>query len=532
MTLRHRFLARASLRLRLITALLAGAIMPLGFAPLGWWPLTWFSFLILMLLIDRCRDEGGRIIPRDALWIGYAYGIGQFGVGVGWVYESFTLFGAAIAPVAGLITALFVLALAWYPAFACYAGARMAVRAGRTGLLLSLAASWILFEWVRGWLFTGFPWLDIGVAQITGPLAGYLPLVGEYGTGLIMLLVLVLLVLSWTHWQALRQWRRPAIMVLSAAVIVGSGQVLNSVSWTKPVGAPVKVGIAQGNVPQMQKFNPNVLLDTLKNYLNLTEELSASHQLDLVVWPETAVPDVLDHLGWFRKILREHAEKGGYDMLVGAFAQDDEKHYYNALVGIPAKVGQYEKRHLVPFGEYMPMRKIIDLFSGLIEIPMSDLTSGAEDQPLPVIKGVPVGASICYEAAIAREIRKSLPDARVFVNASNDSWFGDSFAPYQHLQMAQVRALEFGRPMLRATNTGVSALIDAQGNLTKVLPLDKRGVLYGTLEPHVGNTPYFWVGSIPAVVFSLLLLVWVRFGRHRDDMETDGTESGQSPQKS
>jgi len=505
--IRHRLLAAPSTRLRLIAALLAGAVMPLGFAPLGWWPLTLFSLGVLMLLLTRGDDQSTvSVTPRQGLWIGYVFGIGQFGVGVGWVYESFTLFGATIAPIAGLITALFVLTLAWYPAVTCWAAVRVAGGSSRTALLFAFVASWTLFEWIRGWLFTGFPWLDLGVAQITGPLAGYLPLVGEYGTGLIALLLLLLVVRAWQQWLQGRLLRPAIVSVVAVVVVMTAGWALDRVQWTQPEGRPIRVGIAQGNVPQMQKFDPAVLVATLRNYLQLTDRLTDGHQLDLVVWPETAIPDFFNDLKWFHKILDERAAKGHFDMLVGVFTENAQKNrYHNALQGIPASVGRYEKRHLVPFGEYMPFRHIVDLFSGLIDIPMSDLSPGPEHQPLPVVKGNPVGASICYEAAIAREIRKSLPRARLFVNASNDSWFGDSFAPYQHLQMGQVRSLEFGRPMIRATNTGVSAFIDAKGHLRKAIPLDRRGVLSGKIQPRVGVTPYYWLGPWPAVIFSLLV---------------------------
>lgn len=495
--------------------------MPLGFAPLGWWPLSLFSLAILMALLTRGeRQPESSVTPRQAMWIGYAFGIGMFGVGVGWVYESFTLFGAAIAPIAGLVTALFVLTLAWYPALACWAAVRIALGTGRTGLLLSFVASWTLFEWLRGWLFTGFPWLDLGVAQLSGPLAGFLPLVGEYGTGLIALLLIALLLWGWQRWKQDRRQSLAVVAVVIFLAVMAAGWGLDRVRWTQPEGKPLRVGIAQGNVPQMQKFDPSILVATLKNYLSLTDRLTADQQLDLVVWPETAIPDFLDDLEWFRKILAERAAKGHFDFLVGVFTENAEKdRFHNALQGIPASVGRYEKRHLVPFGEYMPLRSVVDLFSGLIDIPMSDLSPGPARQPLPIVKGNPVGASICYEAAIAREIRKSLPKARFFVNASNDSWFGDSFAPYQHLQMAQVRALEFGRPMIRATNTGVSALIDAHGRLRKVIPLDRRGVLSGEVQPYVGNTPYYWLGPWPAVIFSLLVLgnLVVRGRKRRTD---------------
>ncbi|OZB82373.1 MAG: apolipoprotein N-acyltransferase [Halothiobacillus sp. 13-55-253] len=285
-----------------------------------------------------------------------------------------------------------------------------------------------------------------------------------------------------------RKGRKPiSVLIISLALFLGVGHFLATVQWTHPSGKTLSVGLAQANVPQMQKFDPAFLTKTLQTYMTLTDQMGS---VDLVIWPETAIPDVLDDLDWFKKRLQARATEQHQDFLVGAFTQNASGQYFNTLVGIPETVGQHRKAHLVPFGEYMPLRPIINLFAGMIDIPMSDLTPGSVDQPLPEVKGVKVGASICYEADFARDIRHALPQAGFLVNVSNDSWFGNSLAPHQNLQMAQVRALEFGRPMIRAT----------------------QGILVENIQPYAGDTPFFRLQSWPIILFGTLLigLAWLR----------------------
>lgn len=505
----------------LLVALLAGGLLPLGFAPLGVWPVTILSPAVLLLLLVNQST-------RRAFWLGYAFGIGQFGVGVSWVYLSLTLFGGAIAPIAAFITVLFFGALALYMGLAAWlavwAGGPLNMGRARRDpsdvqpiplrLMLAFSGSWVFIEWLRGWVLSGFPWLDLGVAQVGGPIGGYLPLVGEYGVSLIIVLMAGLL--AWTILDA--RVRRKAgfksttLLVGIFALVIGLGHVFGRIDWTHPVGKPLRVGLAQANVPQMQKFDPAFLNQTLHTYVDLSDQIGAA---DLIIWPETAIPDVLSDLSWFRQILEKRAADSGTDYLVGAFTRDRDGHYYNSLVGIPNRIGSHSKSHLVPFSEYMPLRPIMDLFAGLIDIPMSDLTPGPVDQPLPLVDGVRIGPSICYEADFARDIRHDLPAAGILVNVSNDSWFGDSLAPHQNLQMAAVRALEFGRPLVRATNTGISAFVDAKGQATQTLGVNRQGILKAEVQPYQGTTPFYHLRSWPIILLAIVLLASARYWRRR-----------------
>ena len=482
---------------RLTAALLAGALLPLAFSPFGFYPLAFISVAVLFFLWAGQSQ-------KPAFWIGYAYGLGQFGFGVSWLYASFTLFGEAIAPVAALITAAFVAVVALYPALAGLLVARLARRQASVALLVAPFA-WVLVEWLRGWLFGGFPWLNLGASQTDSPLGGVIPVLGEYGASLwVAALAATLAWAGWKSFVARFHYRRLLLPIAVLLMSFGSGQALKDIDWVESNGEPLHIGMAQGNIPQMRKFDPDFLLLTLQRYMALTDQMP---DVDLVIWPETAIPDLIEDLPRFRETLEQTARQRGFVMLVGAFDQDEAGRYFNTMQGIPESLGRYAKRHLVPFGEYLPLRGALEVFRGLIDIPMADLSPGPIEQALPKINGHAAGVSICYEAALSREIRRALPEAGFLVNASNDSWFGDSFAPYQHLQIARVRTIEFARPMARATNTGVSALIDHQGRIIKNTALNEIAWVVGELQPMQGQTPFTRWGQWPVLTLALLGLL-------------------------
>ena len=481
-----------------LTALLAGATLVLAFAPFAFWPAAILAPTVLFALIHRAS-------PGRAFRLGWWFGLGQFGLGVSWVYESFTLFGGIVGPLAALVTALFVMGLAFYPAGAAWLAATVAGRGGRSLWALAFVASWVLIEALRAWLFGGFPWLNLGISQVDGPLVGWLPLLGEYGVTAMLVLMAVLL------WQLLRElksnpaawraWLPPATALMAIPLL---SLPLHHLPWSEPSGEALQVGLAQGNVAQMQKFDPAFFRETIDIYRGLTDEMPA---VDLVVWPETAIPRVIDSVPSVRESLERIASERDFAMLVGTFTRDEAGRYYNALIGVPSSLGIYRKRHLVPFGEYFPLRWLIERMPWLFEVPMSDLSPGRADQPPLEINGLTLGASICFEADFSRDIRTSMPAAGLFVTVSNDSWFGDSFSPHQHLQMARARAIEFRRPMIRATNTGISAMIDAHGAVETTLGSGERGILVADVTPRSGETPLARWGAWPTLGAMLVVLV-------------------------
>ena len=473
-----------------LLALLFGALLPFAFAPFDLWALAPLSLAGLFWLWSG-------VSPRAAWTLGYAFGLGMFCVGVSWIFVSMHHFGEAIVPVAGLITLVFAALMAVFPALAGWLSARLSTENSVARILIAMPLAWMLFELIRGEFLGGFPWLNLGASQIHSPLAGFVPVFGEYGASLAVVLSAALLVLLVT--------RRTYLAVLGALLafvaLWAGGIMLRQIDWVEPAGEPLRVAIVQGNVEQSRKFDPQVFQATLNLYRRLSESVPDAK---LIIWPETAVPDTVSAASSFLIEMQDLMRDRGQELVLGIFDQDRQGNYYNALLALPVEGGYYHKRHLVPFGEYLPLRFLIEPFKNLIQVPMSDLTSGKNQQHLLRLAGHPAGASICYEATLARKINTALPEAAFLINASNDAWFGDSLAPHQHLQIAAMRSLESGRWMVRATNTGISALINPHGEVVARTPQFEQAVLRGDITPMQGATPFVIFGAWPIWLLSVL----------------------------
>jgi len=469
-----------------LLALTGGALLPFAFAPFGY---ALVALLSLALLFRVWLNAS----PLKAALYGYLFGLGQFGVGVSWVFVSMHEYGGSDVFSAAGLTALFVAYLALFPALAGWLG----VKAGGGSLivraLLVFPAAWVVTEWLRGWLFSGFPWLQIGYSQTDTGLRSMAPMFGVFGVGW-LLAVLASLVLC--AWLLDRRSRRLALLG-AAVVLVGSTQFAK-VQWTQAAGDPIQVTLLQGNVPQDQKWRPEAKSATVQMYVDMTRQHWDSR---LIVWPETAVPAFYQQVAEsFMAPLEAEARQHGADILVGVpYYEAQGDRYYNAVVTLGAKPGRYFKRHLVPFGEFLPLRPVLGFILEILQIPLADFTAGAPRQTLLQAAGHPLIASICYEDIFGQESLAGLPEGAYLVNVTNDAWFGDSFAPYQHWQKARMRALETGRYMLRATNTGVTGIIDAGGKPVAVAPMFQREALTGMLQPMAGATPYALWGDWPAV---------------------------------
>ncbi|HEY9197987.1 MAG TPA: apolipoprotein N-acyltransferase [Gammaproteobacteria bacterium] len=490
-----------SRRWALPAALLLGAAVPFAFAPFGWFPLAVLAPALWFLLLRGCT-------PGAALRSGLAFGFGMFGVGVNWVYISIHYFGHSPLPAAIGVMLLLVAYLSLFPALLAYAGARSRPR---DALLLPvlLPAGWALTEWLRSWLFTGFPWLNLGYTQIDSPLAGYAPLLGVYGLGWLTAASAGLLA-----WTLVTPGRARVIGPLLFALLWAGGAGLKTVEWTQVSGAPIRVSLIQGNIPQDEKWDPDQQVATLEKYLTLTrDEWTAQDQPhpDLVIWPESAVPAFQHQVQEsFLAPLSHEARRAGSDLLTGIPVLDRGNwEYYNAVIALGEEEGAYYKHHLVPFGEYLPLRKLLGNLLQVMPLPVADFSAGALGQTPIRAAGHPVGVSICYEIIFGEEIIAALPQAAYLVNVSNDAWFGDSLAPHQHLEMARMRALETGRALLRATNTGITVIIGPDGKLRERGPQFETVVVRGEIEPRSGPTPYVRWGNWPAVIGAALVVLGV-----------------------
>ncbi len=475
-----------------LAALPLGVIAVLAFAPFDAAPVAPIALTLLFLL---WRDAA----PRRALGMGYLFGLGLMGVGVSWVHVSIASFSDGGPLLAWAITGLLVAGMALFYGLAGWLSAH-ADGPRWVRLLLIFPAVWVLCEWTRGWFLTGFPWLALGYSQVDAPLGGYAPLLGVYGVSWLLALSAGLAALL------LGQGGRVRYAALAGLVLLWlAGWGLRGVDWTAPAGAPFRVSLIQGDVTPSLKWQPERLRPTLDLYRKLTREHWDSR---LVIWPETAVPTFAHQVEHsFLDPLADEARRMGTDVLLGVPVRDRESGlYYNALMTLGAQREVYRKHHLVPFGEYLPLRWLLQPLGSVIDFPMSDFSAGDGRRPLLHMAGYGAALSICYEDAFGEEMLGAFPEAAFLVNVSNDAWFGDSLAPHQHLEIARMRALEAGRWMLRSTNSGVSALIDDKGRVRARSPLFERYVLSGEVVPMQGMTPYLRAGNTLVVALALAAL--------------------------
>jgi apolipoprotein N-acyltransferase len=479
--------------LQRLVALQLGALAVFGYAPFYLYPIPILALAGLFFLWRNAET------PRQGFQLGYFYGLGLFGAGVSWIYVSLHDFGGMPAAAAAFATALFCMFLALFPATAGWLSARFSHKR-----VWAMPFAWVLMEWVLNWIFTGFPWMTLGYSQVPySPLAGLAPVVGVFGVSLAAAVsaTLIASLVGSTH-------RRPLLIALFAFWIGGS--VLKQMAWSTPVGEPVSVSLLQGNISQDMKWQPEEIRNTLRTYLDLAQQ----HPAQLVVLPETALPLLWHQVPKdYLTALAEPAKALGGDTLVGAPEEIGEE-YFNSMFSVGnAPEQKYSKFHLVPFGEFIPFKVALGwIYRDLLHIPLSDLSSGAKYQKPMQVAGQKVAMNICYEDVFGEEIIRQLPEATLLVNASNDAWYGHSLAAHQHLQISQTRAMETARMMLRATNTGATAIVAPDGSVVAEAPHFTTTALTGQAQGYIGTTPYVRWGNWPAITLILLALglLWVR----------------------
>lgn len=490
------------LRRRELVALLAGAGTAFAFAPYGLFFLGLLGPAVLFLLWDYAA-------PRDAARTGFFFGAALFGAGTWWIYVAVHDFGGAPAWLAILLLAGLLAIKGAYYALCGYILVRIAPDPSPARSLLLIPAGWTLMEWLRGWLFTGFPWLQLGYSQSDTPLAalttqGGIHLVTFATAATAGALVLIL------HQ---RSGRLPAVALV--ALLWGSGWLLTGHEWTKPAGEPLPIALVQGAIPQDEKWLAANREATLEKYRDLNREALGAR---IIVWPESAIPLLARDAEAYLDGIRAESEAAGSDVLLGLLDFDpDSGVVRNGLYAMTAGGdGWYYKRRLVPFGEFFPVPPSIRKWMRLQNLPYYDMTPGAEEQPPLAAGGQKLAPTICYEDAYGAEQLAVLPHSTLLVNATNNAWFGDSSAPHQQLQMARFRALEAGRWLMRATSNGITAVIAPDGEVTARIPQFEAGILKAEVTPRTGLTPYARTGNWPILSLSFLLLLAFTFARLRN----------------
>ncbi|MCP4002428.1 MAG: apolipoprotein N-acyltransferase [Gammaproteobacteria bacterium] len=485
-------------------ALVAGALLVTAFAPFGWYWIAPLPLACLLLLWERAT-------PRQAAWIGFAFGVGLFAAGTWWLYISLNILGGLWPPLALLMMLVFIIALASFAALAGYVVVRYSRANSVLRWLLVFPAGWALAEWLRGWVLTGFPWMSIGYSQTESVLGSIAPLVGVYG----VTWVTVLLAGGLVACVAGNTWQRLTGLGIIVCVVVTTTGLHKSI-WTQDTGKNFHVRLVQGAIPQEKKWLPEQLGPTLSLY----RELSVSdNPLDLIVWPEAAIPALPYEVEEFLHSLHDEMVMRDTQLFAGILTYDFENdQFLNTLLALGKEEGRYYKRHLVAFGEYFPVPDFVRQIMRLVNLPSESISPGSEMQEPLYAKGVPVAPTICYEIAFGAEQLSFFPQAQLLVNVSNDAWFGNTIAPHQHLQINQFRARETGRYMLRTTNTGITAVINPAGHIEQRIPQFEPGFLDATVRPYAGQTPYMRFGNwLPITGMVLLMVGGSWFSRRKTD---------------
>jgi len=488
-----------------LLAVVGGALTTLSLAPFDIWPLALLSIAMLYLSLRT-------LAPGPAARRGWCYGFGLFGSGVSWVYVSIHDFGAASPPLAGALTLAFVAGLALFFALLGWLWSRL-LRHDQAPLTnpLTFAALWLALDALRGWVLTGFPWLYAGYSQLDGPLAGLAPIGGIWLLTFALVLSAALLV-ELPRLYARKPAFAGALVLLATPWLAALS--LDGHAWTAAKGEPLSIAAVQGNVAQSLKWDPKKLEMQLLLYRDMS---FASRPTDLIVWPETAVPILKEQAAGYLAMMHGFAQDRDSALITGVPVRqrnaEGQQRYYNGLTTAGDAQGTYLKQKLVPFGEYVPLQDMLRGLIALFDLPMSDFARGEPGQALLTAKGYQIAPFICYEVVYPEFAASLAADSDILLTVSNDAWFGRSIGPLQHLQMAQMRALEAGRWMIRATNNGVTVLIDPYGRITEQVPAFEQTVLYGEVTPMQGLTPYLQWRSWPLVLACLALLGWALLRR-------------------
>ncbi len=477
---------------------LLGAFAVLAFAPFYIFPAAILSLIGIIYLWLKTDSA------KSAFKLGFQFGLGLYVVGIYWIYISLHDFGGMPWWFAGFSTFCLCAFMALFVGLVGYFSKRFGF------LIISAPVLWGLSDWVRSWIFTGFPWLTLGYSQVPhSPLAGYMPIIGVYGVSVITAFMAAIIACWLARANHSNLYKRNAIIAL--VLIIVAGNVLKVVEWSTPIGKPISAALIQGNISQDTKWSPETAQNTINTYI----KMATASKAQLIVLPETALPVISSRLdASITDTLTNHAMQNNGDIIVGLVELNEKSgEYFNSAFSFgTAPTQTYAKNHLVPFGEFIPLKQVFGwIYRDWLNMPLSDLSRGGTYQTPMQLGNQKVAVNVCYEDVFGEEIIQQLPDATLLVNISNDAWYGKSYAADQHMQFSQARALETGRMMLRATNTGATAAIDTHGYVLAHAPHDVETTLDVQAQGYTGTTPYVRWGNWPFIVFcfgALLLLLW------------------------
>lgn len=485
-----------------LISVVSGAVTTLAFAPFD---LYWLGFFTVAATFTIWH----RLPAKQAAISGWLFALGLQCTGVSWIFYSLHYHGAT--PVFFAVILIFLLCsyLSLYMALAAYVVNRYLPGHVALRLLLFYPASWVVGEWLQGYVMTGFAWMQLGYTQIDTPLSGFASVLGNHAVSGLLCLTAGALVLIF--YSAQKHHRIVAALTVLLLFLLGGW--LKTVDWTVPDGEQLSVSVIQGNIAQKDKWKLYMKQPTFDLYRKMT---LAEKDVDLIVWPETAIPDYKHRVSAYLQNLAKQMDQTDTELLLGIFVKNEEDRVLNSVINL--RGGIYSKRHLVPLGEYIPLRFLIEFFNNWVKIPMSDIDSAPADQALLTVADIPLAVSICFEEAFSRDVIRDLPEAKILVNVSNDAWFEDSHEPHQHHAIARMRALETGRYMIRSTNTGITSFIDPHGEVIESLPQFETAVLRGKIQPMSGATPFvLWGDWLMVGLCSLLLLIFYLTSRVADD---------------
>lgn len=480
---------------------LCGLSLVFAYAPYSLW---WIPFVSLPIFFYQINNTS----PKSAAKQGFIFGFGWFASGISWVHVSIDQFGGMPLAASLFLMLLLCLYLALFPALACYLAARFSLQ--KQLMLWQFVPAWIFSEWLRGWFLTGFPWLSLGYSQIDSPLRVLAPVIGEVGMTTVLIIICIAL------FNLINKKR----LIIHTLSLVAWGLILavfGLVSWVEPTGQSKKVALVQGNIAQSIKWEPEQEWPTMLKYLDLTRK---NYDAELVVWPESAIPALEPLASEYLDLVNQAAALNNTTVITGILNYNMEtKEYFNGLIVLGKKYSKdtqgsyyynnsnrFYKYHLLPIGEFVPFQEWLRPLAPFFNLPQSSFSKGEYVQNNLTAHDLKISPLICFEIAFPEQLAANFSgDTNMLLTVSNDAWFGRSHGPHQHMDIARMRALEFGRPLLRSTNTGITAIVDHQGNYIAQLPQFIEDVLKADVSLVTGRTPFSLFQRYPTFIFAIVL---------------------------